>query len=183
MKPQGSPYLWKPQDIFMSTEIRKALVEERRKRFLESLIGEAIINVLAEQEQGETMASPAAATPAAAAPQSAPAPMQPPETPAETNPEQPFTVDDMIERLNVIRGGRSFTDPEVYGRLVTYFKTLDEPSRDSLEKFLVELGKIVIDVGQEQQKEPAEATPPPAAEPPPAPVTPPSAPQAPISAG
>lgn len=162
----------------MSTEIRKALVQERRKRFLENLIGEAIVNVLAEQDQG---AEPVAAAPPAAAPPQAPPPASsPPAVTEPASPEQPFSVDDMIERLNVIRGGRSFTDPEVYGRLVTYFKTLDDSARDSLEKFLVELGKIVIDVGQEVQKSapPAEPLPPAAAEP----VAPPSPPQAPIAA-
>lgn len=153
----------------MTNEIRKALVEERRRRFLEALISEAVINVLAEQEQP--------------APAPAPAPALAPETPAtspssanEPNPgslpgAQPFTVDSMIERLNVIRGGRSFTDPEVYGRLVTYFKTLDDDSKAKLESFLVELGKIVIDVGQEAPKEPQDKAP--AAEPAPAPPAPP----------
>lgn len=151
----------------MSTEIRKALIEERRKRYLESLIKEAVTNVLAEQDQA--MSAP----PAPAAPPP-PAPAQPPAPPAgndldpmqPSSANQPFTVDDMIERLNVIRGGRSFTDPEVYGRLVTYFKTLDDASRQSLEKFLIELGKIVIDVGQEKPADPNGNQEPPAAQPP-----------------
>ncbi|MFA6049917.1 MAG: hypothetical protein WC761_01850 [Candidatus Paceibacterota bacterium] len=132
----------------MNSEIRKALNTERRKRFLENLITEAVINVLAEQQ-----APPL--TPPPAAPVGAPPPATPLTDPTAPPAEQApvngaFTVDDMIERLNVVRGGRSFTDPEVYGQLVSYFKTLDDPQREALKTFLVELGKIVIDVKQEE---------------------------------
>lgn len=146
---------------------RKALIAERRKRFLEKLIQESIINVLAEQQ-------PAPAAPPAAPP--APPTVEPADPNAAPQGEQPFNVDDMIERLNVIRGGRSFTDPEVYGQLVSYFKTLDEGSKEQMKSFLVELGKIVIDVNQEEptaQPQQTNAQPP---APPPAPATAPAAP-------
>lgn len=167
----------------MSTEIRKVLIEERRKRFLASLIREAVTNVLAEQDQ---QGAPSAAPAAPPAPAASPATTASPPTPGNelASPDQAgtkvFTVDDMIERLNVIRGGRSFTDPEVYGRLVTYFKTLDDASRESLEKFLIELGKIVIDVGQEKPAGDQDGNAPPAA-PPPAQAAPEAPPAAPIA--
>jgi hypothetical protein len=134
----------------MSNAIRRALLEERRKRFLTSLINEAIINVLAEQEQAAGQEASMAELPAAPATSPVSANTQ---SPPDNQTKQLFTVDSMIERLNVIRGGRSFTDPEVYGRLVTYFKTLDDDSKDRLESFLIELGKIVIDVGQEPARD------------------------------
>jgi len=159
----------------MSTDIRKALVSERRKRYLESLIKEALTSALLEQ--GQPSAAPPAPAPAppAPAPDAAATPPPPPGADVASG-QQPFTVDDMIERLNVIRGGRSFTDPEVYGRLVTYFKTLEDGAKESLETFLVELGKIVIDVGSEGAGQKAAdpsaplAPPAPAAAPPPAPA-------------
>lgn len=160
-----------------NSEIRQALSEERRRRFLQTLIQEATINVLAEQQQSSV--PPAIVAPApAATPEAAPPPEAPAADPAAPTPQ--FTVDDMIERLNVIRGGRSFTDPEVYGQLVSFFKTLEEPKKENLKSFLIELGKIVIDVNQEEpggnQQPPA---PPAQAAPPPAPAAPAAAPIAP----
>ena len=157
----------------MTLSIRKALQEDRRKKYLSGLINEAIVQILSEQEAAAApMGMPAPATPPAdvSAPPS-------PEAPASSQPKE-FTVDDMIERLNVIRGGRSFTDPEVYGQLVTFFKTLSDEQKASMEKFLMDLGKIVINVN-EQEAPPspeASAAPPatPAAQPevPPAPTAP-----------
>lgn len=106
----------------MNTKTLKALQKERRSRFLASLIKEAIINVLAEQEEFADSA------------------------PTEERP--PFTVDTMIEKLNIIRGGKSFTDPEIYGRLVNFFKTLDEDSKLKFENFLNELVKAVVNLDQ-----------------------------------
>lgn len=159
----------------MSTSsIRKALQEEQRKRYLNALVSRAVFKVLAEQDMG-----------AAPPPAGVPAPMTPPPdvsapSPEETPTDKPkeFTVDDMIERLNVIRGGRSFTDPEVYGQLVTFFKKQTEEQKQSIEQFLIEIGKIVINVN-DQESPPASdtssappATPPPAAEAPPVPPEP-----------
>jgi hypothetical protein len=157
----------------MSTSIRQELNETRRKKYLHDLINEAIVQLLSEQE-------------APAAPAGMPAPMTPPaDVSAPSAPEeQPkeFTVDDMIERLNVIRGGRSFTDPEVYGQLVTFFKKQTDEQKQAIETFLVEIGKIVINVNEQEAAPEASAVPPatPAAQPamppaPAAPATPPTA--------
>lgn len=155
----------------MSTSIRKALQENQRKNYLQSLINEAVTQILSEQD-------------AAAAPMGMPAPAAPPadvsappspEAPAAGQPKE-FTVDDMIERLNVIRGGRSFTDPEVYGQLVTFFKKQSDDQKNQIQQFLIEIGKIVINVND--QEAPPEtsaappATPPPTTEAPPGPPTP-----------
>lgn len=160
----------------MSSSIRKALEEEKRKKYLSGLINEAVIQILSEQD-------------APPAPMGMPAPAAPPaDVSAPPSPEAPtgqpkeFTVDDMIERLNVIRGGRSFTDPEVYGQLVTFFKKQNDEQKTSIEQFLVEIGKIVINVND--QEAPPEtsaappATPPPATEAPPVPPAPAATPAA-----
>lgn len=152
---------------------------ERRKRFLESLIKEAVINVLAEQQPPVPEAPSAPPAPPQAAPETTSQ-----ETPAQSSPEQvnqEFTVDDMIERLNVVRGGRSFTDPEVYGQLVTWFKKLNEDQKSVLQNFLMDLGKIVINVPEQDKQEPAQSvqsqnTPPAPPPPPPAPAVAPEAP-------
>ena len=159
----------------MTSSIRKALFEEKRKEFLAELINESVKRILTEQEAAGTPAG-VPAPPAPPADVSAP---PSPETPAGQTKE--FTVDDMIERLNVIRGGRSFTDPEVYGQLVTFFKKQSDEQKQSIEQFLIEIGKIVINVNE--QEEPGgndteeysaapPATPPPAAAAAPAPTSP-----------
>lgn len=151
----------------MSTSIRQELNEQRRKRYLQELINEAIVQIMTEQE-------------AAPAPAGIPAPAAPPaDVSAPPSPETPvgqpkeFTVDDMIERLNVIRGGRSFTDPEVYGQLVTFFKKQNEDQKQLIEQFLVEIGKIVINVNEQEAAPEASAVPP--ATPPAQPAVPPPA--------
>jgi hypothetical protein len=78
----------------------------------------------------------------------------------------------MIERLNVIRGGRSFTDPEVYGQLVSFFKTLSDEQKTAMEKFLMDLGKIVINVNDQEEPPGTEAS----SVPPALPTTPAAAP-------
>ena len=152
----------------MTSSIRRALQEEQRKKYLTNLVNEAIVQILSEQD--------------AMAPAGVPAPMEPPADVSAPTPEaapattKEFTVDDMIERLNVIRGGRSFTDPEVYGQLVTFFKKQNDEQKQSIEQFLIEIGKIVINVNEQESPPEASAAPPatPAAQPevPPAPTAP-----------
>lgn len=156
----------------MTLSIRKALQEERRKKYLSGLINEAIVQILSEQDAaGAPVGMPAPAAPPADV-------SAPPAPEAIADKPKEFTVDDMIERLNVIRGGRSFTDPEVYGQLVTYFKTLGDEQKAAMEKFLMDLGKIVINVNEQEAPPSPEvsAVPPatPAAQPavPPAPAAP-----------
>jgi hypothetical protein len=152
---------------------KKSLSEERRERYLKKLIEEAVINVLAEQEPTPSAAPPSPVPPA-------------PETnaidPTSELPEEEFTVDRMVDKLNVIRGGKSFTDPEVYGRLVTFFNSLTEEERVGIDRYLTELGAVVIDATEEEVE--PQATPPSApqrqAQPPaPAPQAPAPAPVAP----
>lgn len=157
--------------------IREALQQKRRQQFLRTLVNEAVYQILQEQDIA-----------GAAPPAGVPAPMTPsPDVSAPPSPEgQPkeFTVDDMIERLNVIRGGRSFTDPEVYGQLVTFFKTQTDEQKTGIEQFLIEIGKIVINVND--QEKPAEqdvsAVPPSTPGAPPQPPAPPPTAPAPAPA-
>lgn len=154
------------------------LLREKRQRFIRNLIKEAILNVLAEQEAPvQTTAVPPA--PAAPAPETNASLQQTPPAEGAEEPQQ-FTVEAMVDKLNVLRGGRSFTDPEVFGRLTTFFNNLTDEQKVSFENLLTELGKAVIGAteeeagleGQGQQANQAAQQPPP----------PPAAPQAPAPA-
>lgn len=131
------------------TNIRKELnlVKERRGRHIKNLIEETILNVLAEQQQ-----APAAPPPQQQVEQ-LPPPVATPDNNAQADmqAEQKFSVDDLIEALNVIRGGRSFTDPEVYGRLVTFFKQTSDEQITVLEALLTQIADLVTGVENEEE--------------------------------
>lgn len=160
-------------------ELRKQykLQKERRNRYIKNLIEESIINVLAEQEvaqqsvaQQPVVQQPVVQQPAnTVVPQQDPSPPPPVVTPDTRVPTQ-YTVDDMIDELNTIRSGRSFTDPEIYGRLVTFFKNLGEEQKSNLDTLLTQIAELVTGVDdaqskQQQQGQPgqAQSTPPPEA--------------------
>lgn len=128
------------------------LHKERRQRHLTNLIEESIINVLAEQD--------AAVQQQAAATAEMPPPVATPENQAQGQdqgavPKQ-YTVDAMIDELNAIRGGKSFSDPEVYGKLVTFFKNLGDEQKTTLDTLLSQIAELVTgvddDVPQQQQQ-------------------------------
>lgn len=164
--------------------MKKEIIEERRTRFLENLLQEAIVNILAEQAAAAEPA-PAPEAPAEAAPAE--------DAPADgSNPE--FTIEEMIERLNVIRGGKSFKDNDVYTQLVVFFSKLSDQQKTDLRQMLVDIGQAVINVPESEKAEatpeaPAETPPAPAPEAapaapaaPPVPAAPPAAPPAPPAA-
>lgn len=153
----------------LKSEIRKALEGERRKRTLTHLIKEAVVNVFAEQQldqqpppQQDFQAPPAPVDDLSA-------------LPPEQAPEQ-ATVESMTEKLNVIRGGRSFAEPEVFGQLTTYWKTLTPEAQELLDNQLNEIGKLVTmaepeEAGEDAAQQAQNPPPPPA----PTPGTPPTA--------
>ena len=70
----------------------------------------------------------------------------------------PLTVESMVDRLNVIRGGKSFSDPEVFGRLTTLWKGLPNETKTNIDKVLTEIGKVVINSPDAVQAEQPETT-------------------------
>jgi len=125
---------------------------KNRKIYLEALLREAV-RILKEQDPAvpagvsavpPSPVPPVPATNAAAATPPPPLPGDPNAPAGEVS--KPFDVDQMIERLNVIRGGRSFADPEVYGQLVSYFKGLNDADKSAIDRFLQSIGKVVIQV-------------------------------------
>jgi pyruvate dehydrogenase E2 component (dihydrolipoamide acetyltransferase) len=151
--------------------MKKEIIEERRTRFLENLLQEAIVNILAEQ----AAAAPAPEAPAPEAPATA-APAEEATTAEEGNTE--FTIEEMIERLNVIRGGKSFKDNDVYTKLIVFFSKLSDQQKNDLRQMLIDIGQAVINVPEEGKAETAPAETPVEA---PAVETPPVAPPAPAA--
>ncbi len=146
------------------SDLRKEydLKKDRRRRGIENLVKEAVINVLAEQQAmvpGKPPSQPPV-QPQTSAPQAQPPAEQ--EPPAVATPEQPtvpkqYTVDDMIQELNAIRSGRSFTDPEIYGKLVTFFKGLPDEDRTSLNNLLTQIAELVTGVDETVQNQQGQA--------------------------
>jgi len=87
-------------------------------------------------------ATPPAPAPAAdpAAPASAAGP-----TPDASQPgaQQPITVDDIIEKLNIVRAGRSTKDADVKRELEEYIGQFNEDEKMALVAFLQGLGQIL----------------------------------------
>lgn len=153
------------------SSLRKELQEQLRHRNKEILIKEAIIAIVAEQAVDYQQQQLAQAQPVA--PQNPPVSNDatPPAPPADPAPEQEVTVDSMIDKLNVIRGGTSFSDPEVYGQLTTFWNGLPEDQRTNLDAQLNNVGKIVsiAEPGEAQPQAPAATQAPVAAGPSPMP--------------
>ena len=93
---------------------------------------------------------------------------------------EPLTVESMIERLNVIRAGKSFDDPEVFGQLTTLYKGLEDEMKSKIDSLLFDIGRIVQSVSDKPKTEqpPAESPAGPPAELPPPPPAPEAAPEA-----
>ena len=165
--------------------MKKEIIEERRTRFLENLLQEAIVNILAEQAAAAEPAPAPAPAPEAAPPAAEAAPVPAEEAPAEGGNTE-FTIEEMIERLNVIRGGKSFKDNDVYTKLVVFFSKLSDQQKNDLRQMLIDIGQAVINVPEEEKAEaapteapveaPAAETPPAAPAPAPAPPAAPAAP-------
>ncbi len=92
-------------------------------------------------EQGEVQ-------PSVPSPAPAPAPAPNPagtssQAPTPGVPAEPITLDDIIEKLNVIRAGRSTKDDNVKSDLENYILQFSEEDKGSLLAFLDGLGRIL----------------------------------------
>lgn len=91
------------------------------------------------REQAEDPALAAAGAPAPAP--SAGAPADPSgQPPAE---RKPITVDDIIERINTVRSGKSIKDANVRRELDEYVNQFNEDEKTALSAFLEGLGQIL----------------------------------------
>lgn len=76
------------------------------------------------------------------------APVAPPAAPPDQNaipaePAKPITVEDIVEKLNVVRSGRSTKDLDVKRELDEYINQFDEDEKTALLAFLQGLGQIL----------------------------------------
>lgn len=143
------------------SSLRTEFQKELSRRSKEVLIKEAIIAIVAEQaiEQQQQLQQAAPVAPANP-PVSPDAP--PPGEPAPADGTSEVTVDMVIDKLNVIRGGSSFSDPEVYGQLTTFWNSIPQDQRATLDGQLNSIGKIVsiAEPKEAQAATPAGGTPP-----------------------
>lgn len=88
------------------------------------------------READETAQDPAAAgAPAAPAPAEA--------APEVAEERKPITIDDIVEKLNIVRSGRSTKDLDVKRELDEYINQFDEDEKTALIAFLQGLGQIL----------------------------------------
>ena len=73
--------------------------------------------------------------------QAAAAPAENVPTDEETG--EAITLDHILDRFNTIRSGKSFQDPEVYGKLTTLFKSMAPEEKIKLNQQLRNIGAVV----------------------------------------
>lgn len=108
------------------------------------------------------------------------------DVPTDEETGEAITLDHILERLNTIRSGKSFQDPEVYGKLTTLFKSMAPEEKIKLNQQLRNIGAVVqnqIPVSMAPTPEGGAPPAPPPTEPapeaaPPTPAPPPPAPTA-----
>ncbi len=100
------------------------------------------------QQQPAPAAQPAVATPLPAEPAQTP---EQPQQPTDNN----MTVDALVDQLNDIRSGRSFSDPESYSKLTAVFNGLDPNSKPQFIGFLKQIADAVRPMNAAKPEQPA----------------------------
>lgn len=113
-------------------------------------------------------------------PEAQPVPGQAPQQPPSG---EELTVDTLIAKLNKIRAGRSFSDPDIYSKLTAMFNTIPQEQQPQFFKMLDDIGAAVQPTPNDQQLAQGQpptpdmaAPPPPAAPAQPQPAAPAAAP-------
>lgn len=97
------------------------------------------------------------------------------DVPTDEETGEALTLDHILERLNTIRSGKSFQDPEVYGKLTSFYKAISSEDKIKLNQQLRNIGAVVQNQTPVQmapgaaEEQPAPAPEPLAPSPPPAP--------------
>lgn len=117
--------------------------------------------------------------------QAEPAPAPGADVPTDDETGEALTLDHILERLNIIRSGKSFKDPEVYGKLTSLYKAMAPEEKVKLNQQLRNIGAVVqnqtpveMAPGADAGAPTPEAAPAPEAPPAPVPAAPPPAPVA-----
>jgi hypothetical protein len=103
--------------------------------------------------------------------------------PTDEETGEAITLDHILDRFNTIRSGKSFQDPEVYGKLTTLFKSMAPEEKIKLNQQLRNIGAVVQNQIPVSMSTTPEGGAPPPTEPapeaaPPAPAPTPAAPAA-----
>lgn len=165
------------------------LRKEQRERYLRNLIKEGILTTLVEQDLEQQSQQSSPVPPATPGPNPNTNTTDPAiQNPQQTNqPNMSFSVDEMVNKLNVLRGAKSFKDPEIFGQFTTFFNKLTDEQKTSFDYMLSELGKIVVTAQEAQAGIQHSSVPSPSQKPvgaanvPPAAPYPQPGPQAPLS--
>ena len=102
------------------------------------------------------------------------------DVPTDDETGEALTLDHILDRLNTIRSGKSFQDPEVYGKLTTLYKSMPYEDKVKFNQQLRNIGAVVqnqtpVDMAKSSEETPAPPAPEAAPAPTPAPAAPPPA--------
>lgn len=150
-----------------------------QRRLLEKTLTEAVKLFM---EAGEMPPAPAPTPEPAPVDTGTPPPAQPPvpdQVPPEQDKEKPLDVDTLIGQLNSVRGGRSFSDPDVYKQLTAYYATIQPEDRVILDRILKGITDVVTAPAPQQPEQPPGGEIPPSSSGTPQPVPPTAPPAAP----
>jgi len=102
-------------------------------------------------------------------------PMPVEDIPTDDETGEALTLDHILGRLNTIRSGKSFQDPEVYGKLTTIYKSMTAEDKLKFNQQLRNIGAVVQNQTPVQMA-PKDLAPAPATEPTPEAAPPPATP-------
>lgn len=113
----------------------------KNKRFKRLLLAEAIRKTIKEQQVAAAQQQPQAQS---QAPDVNVGDQQGPASPNQQLSAGIDSVDSIIEKLNLIRGGSSFKDPEVYGQLTTWYNNIPDEMKVTLNDYMTAISNIVM---------------------------------------
>lgn len=90
------------------------------------------------------------------------APAPAPDVPTDDETGEALTLDHILDRLNTIRSGKSFQDPEVYGKLTMLYKSMSAEEKLKFNQQLRNIGAVVQNQIPVDMAKGPEATAPPA---------------------
>lgn len=102
------------------------------------------------------------------------------DVPTDDETGEALTLDHILDRLNTIRSGKSFQDPEVYGKLTTLYKSMPSEDKVKFNQQLRNIGAVVqnqipVDMAKSSEETPTPPVPAPEAAPAPTPAPAPPA--------
>jgi len=111
-------------------------------------------------EQGDIPPPPTNDVSSASPPMDSSIPPSQPGIDPNAQPQQPqITIDTIIEKLNIVRRGKSFNDKVLYEQLSSFFNALSEEDKASLDRLVGQIAQIVLDNLPQNNQMPNSSTP------------------------